>query len=449
MTLRFKISLFISLLFTALFGLASFFIIYQYAQFRKEEFRQRLEEKAINTIRLLVEVKEVDNQVLKTIDQNSINKLYDEKTLVFDAHHRLLYSSLDDTRITWTEADLNYLRQHKTFFKKEGDYEIYGVYHDTKQEDFYALISANDNYGKRKLRYLIYLVLVVYAVLTSLAWVLCFSVTRRLLLPLSRFHRSISEVNENNLAYRLETRDDSNNEIEGLAREFNHLLQRLEDAYQRQKEFTAQASHELRTPLARISARLENQLASGQPMQPADTAALLKSIGQITELINSLLVLSKVEGQTGTSREACRVDELLYTCIEKVHAENPAFRAELDMQDPGMTEAQLTILSNSLLLEIAFYNLLKNAAAYSPDCRAQILLLTENERLRIIIRNNGPALSPEEQLLLFRPFMRGSHARQHPGFGLGLRITRRILHALGHEIRYSSREGLHEFIIIC
>lgn len=111
MTLKNRISLLVSLLFTILFGLASTLIFVLYSNFRKEEFRDRLEIKALSNIKLLVNVKEVDDQLLKMIDQNSINKLYDEKTLVFDSHFKLIYSSIDDAKINWSIDDLKYLKK--------------------------------------------------------------------------------------------------------------------------------------------------------------------------------------------------------------------------------------------------------------------------------------------------------------------------------------------------
>jgi two-component system sensor histidine kinase ArlS len=172
MTLKTRISLFVSCLFTILFGLASTVIFVLYSNFRKEEFRDRLEIKALSNIKLLVNVKEVDDQLLKMIDQNSINKLYDEKTLVFDSHYKLIYSSIDDAKIDWSVNDLKYLKKHKTFFKQQGDYEVYGVFYDTKDKDFYALISATDNYGKRKLLFLRYTLIISYVFLLACAGLL-------------------------------------------------------------------------------------------------------------------------------------------------------------------------------------------------------------------------------------------------------------------------------------
>ncbi|MFY7756987.1 MAG: sensor histidine kinase, partial [Flavobacterium stagni] len=106
MTLKRKIAINVSIAFSILFGLAATYIYISFSNFRKEEFKDRLTEKALTTAKLLLEVKEIDNTILKLIDQNTINKLYNEKTLVFDGQYKLVYQSLDDSKIKYTKDDL-------------------------------------------------------------------------------------------------------------------------------------------------------------------------------------------------------------------------------------------------------------------------------------------------------------------------------------------------------
>lgn len=450
MTLKFKISLFISLLFTVLFGAAALIIITLFSDFRQDEFQQRLEEKALTSVKLLADVQEVDKQLLKVIDKNTINLLYNEKTLVFDSGFNLVYSSLDDTRINWTKEDLQYLNKHDKFFKEEGENEIFGVHYTSAGINYYALISADDTNGKRKLKYLVYLVGVTYAVLTAMAWILCFYTTKRLLSPLDTFQRKISQINEHNLDTRFPVQDGTTgrqNEINLLAKEFNFLLERIADAYQKQKEFTAHASHELRTPLARISAQLENRLLTVEEQDKPFVVATLQNINQLNSLINSLLILSTVENKKAGGIEALRLDEIIYKSIEKLHAEAPGFKAVLEMQEAGLTEEQLMVQGNPFLLETVFYNLFKNAFRYSSNGQATITINASAKPVKVVVSNDGATLSQEEQKKLFQPFMRGANARQASGLGLGLRIVQRILHYYGYSIQYQVINGQNVFIL--
>ncbi|OXA75660.1 Signal transduction histidine kinase [Flavobacterium aquidurense] len=438
MTLKNRISLLVSLLFTILFGLASTVIFVLYSNFRKEEFRDRLEIKALSNIKLLVNVKEVDDQLLKIIDQNSINKLYDEKTLVFDSHYNLIYSSIDDAKITWSIDDLKYLKQHKTFFKQQGNYEVYGVFYDTKDRDFYALISATDDYGKRKLLFLRYTLIVSYIFFTCICWVLTSFMVRKAMSPLSIFHQKIKNINENNLDTRIESKS-TKNEIDLIANEFNFMMDRIEMSYQKQKEFTAHASHELRTPLSRITSQIENTITDRATSDKGKSflKTILSDVNQLTELINSLLILSKIDDKNHENYEVQRMDEILFSSIENLNKSFPDFIILFEMEENDNLDTALEIRGNKNLLEIAIGNVLKNACVYSTNKQAKVKISSEKDHLIISVFNTGKTLNEEEQKRLFQAFMRGENSKGTSGFGLGLRIVNRILTLHKATITYS------------
>ncbi|KFF02722.1 HAMP domain-containing sensor histidine kinase [Flavobacterium reichenbachii] len=440
MTLKNRISLLVSLLFTILFGLASTVIFILYSNYRKEEFRDRLEIKALSNIKLLVNVKQIDNQLLKIIDQNSINKLYDEKTLVFDSNYKLIYSSIDDAKINWSVNDLKYLKKNKTFFKQQGDYEVYGVFYDTKDKDFYALISATDNYGKKKLLFLRYTLIVSYIFFTCLCWVITSFTVKKLMNPLNDFHQRIKNINENNLDTRVETK--SNNEIDLIANEFNFMMDRIEISYQKQKEFTAHASHELRTPLSRITSQIENVVSDGNTSDKSKSflKTILSDVNQLNELINSLLILSKIDTKNNENSEVHRMDEILFSSIESLNKSFPDFAILFEIEESENLDTALEIKGNKNLLEIALSNVLKNACVYSDNKQAKVKISSNENQLIIAVSNTGNTLNDEEQKNLFQPFMRGQNSKGTTGFGLGLRIVKRILTLHQANIQYDVTE---------
>lgn len=438
MTLKNRISLLVSLLFTILFGLASTLIFVLYSNFRKDEFRDRLEIKALSNIKLLVNVKEIDNQLLKMIDQNSINKLYDEKTLVFDSNYKLIYSSIDDAKIKWSIDDLKYLKKNKTFFKKQGNYEVYGVFYDTKDRDFYALISATDNFGQRRLLFLRYTLIVSYIFFTCICWVVTSITVKKLMSPLNTFHQKIKNINENNLDTRVESKRNKD-EIDLIANEFNFMMDRIEISYQRQKEFTANASHELRTPLSRITSQIENVIADTKTSDERKSFLknILSDVNQLTELINSLLILSKIDNKNHENNEVHRMDEILFSAIENLNKTYPEFVILFDIEENDNLDVALEIKGNKNLLEIALSNVLKNACVYSDNKQAKVVISTQDDNLIISVSNTGETLNEEEQKNLFQPFMRGKNSKGTSGFGLGLRIVQRILTLHNASITYS------------
>lgn len=441
MTLKNRISLLVSLLFTILFGLASTLIFVLYSNFRKEEFRNRLEIKALSSIKLLVNVKEIDNQLLKIIDQNSINQLYDEKTLVFDSNYHLIYSSIDDAKIDWSIDDLKYLKKHKTLFKQQGDYEVYGVFYDTTAKDFYALISATDNYGKRKLLYLRYILIISYVFFTAICWIATSFTVKKVMSPLGIFHQKIKNINENNLDTRIQSKS-NRNEIDLIANEFNFMMDRIEISYQKQKEFTANASHELRTPLSRITSQIENTISKPEtdPESRSFLSIILADVNQLTELIHSLLILSKLDNKKDDYTETYRIDEILFSSIEKINRTYPDFVILFGMEEGENLDSLLEVRGNKTLLEIAIVNILKNACVYSDNKQAVVNIRSQDNNLIISVSNTGNTLDEEEQKNLFQPFMRGKNSKGTTGFGLGLRIVHRILGQHKASISYSIPE---------
>ncbi|MEY4937850.1 MAG: Sensor kinase CusS, partial [Bacteroidota bacterium] len=376
-------------------------------------------------------------------------ELIDEKTLIFDAEYNLIYSSIDDAKINWTLDDLNYLKTYKTFFKKDNHYEIYGVFHDTKDKDYYALISATDNYGKRKLEYLVFILIVAYLIFTPFCWLVTSYVVQNLLEPLDIFHHKIKNINANNLDTRLEIKK-GNNEIDLIAKEFNMMMQRIDNSYQKQKEFAANASHELRTPLARMLSRVENKIQHADTNQ--DTKSFLNNIlsdvNQLSELIHSLLILSKLDNQKVHDEETHRLDELIYDCIEKLNKTYPDFKIVLNIDFSDNIDILMEIKGRKSLLEIAIINLLKNAYMYSTNKQADVTIAEKANLLELTIFNTGKSLSLEEQKNLFQPFMRGKNAIGISGLGLGLRMVQRILLQHNSKIEYKSLDEHSNFFKI-
>jgi signal transduction histidine kinase len=445
MNLKNKISLIFSLLFTFIYAISATIIYVSLADFREEEFESRLNEKAITSIKLLIDVEKMDKQLLKLIDQNSINKLYDEKILIFDADYKLIYSSIDDAKINWNIEDLNFLKAHKSFFRKENHYEICGVFYHTIGSDFYALISAKDNFGERKLEYLLYILIATYLLFTTLTWLFSYQIVKRLLSPIDAFHTKIKGINENNLDTRIKVKF-KKDEIDLLANEFNQMLERINYSYKMQQEFTANASHELRTPLARMTAQLENKILKDKEAGIPNpfNENLLNDVNQLSALVDSLLILSKLERKTSQQNEICRIDELIFDSSVILNKLFPDFKIDLEIEEVD----NLEVKGNKSLLSIAVINLFRNAYLYSDSKLAKVKITSEANILKITISNDGKTISKEEQSRLFEPFIRGKNVKDKSGLGLGLPIVLRILNHHRYKIEYSiSPEGENQFTL--
>jgi len=449
MTLRSRISLFVTILFTILYAITASTVIFLFSEFRSEEFQDRLRQKALSTVELLIELKETDQEVIKNLDRQKVDNLFEEKTLVFNKDFKLIYSSLYDSLLTWEKRDLLALGKKKEFFKKINETEVYGSYYNFKNEPYYILISAKDTSGLRKLQYLIYVLSFSFVIFTLLALFLTRITIDRLLIPLHFFHKKIKSINENNLGERIEIKSEKN-EIDLLANEFNLMLKRIDDSLKNQLEFTANASHELRTPISRMMAQIENKIIDSTISidMKEFLNKILSDTNQIAELIHSLLILSKNQKSISNQEEMQRLDEIIYSCIEKISQHYPDCKIYFDIQIENETDDIKEVRGNKTMLEIVFMNLIKNAYNYSSNKEVTIRIDQQPHQINCIISNNGMVINETDQKRLFEPFMRGENSMGTSGFGLGLRIVERILSIHHSKISYKIGKGnRNEFIL--
>ncbi|MBL7775286.1 MAG: hypothetical protein JNK89_04745, partial [Saprospiraceae bacterium] len=152
MNIRARLTLQFSLIVASILVLFSLSVYVLSANYRRDEFYSRLESRAITTARLLVSVKEVDKDLLRIIDQNSIHQIFEEKVLVFDSRDTLVYASLDDFPLRYDRALLHEIRRQKKMEFVEKDREIIGLSYAAQGGKFVVLASAYDRYGRSKLR---------------------------------------------------------------------------------------------------------------------------------------------------------------------------------------------------------------------------------------------------------------------------------------------------------
>ncbi|WP_304232525.1 HAMP domain-containing sensor histidine kinase [Jiulongibacter sediminis] len=444
MTLRRRISVTVASVFSLILALTCTTIFISSAKFREDEFISRLKDRALNTVRLLVEVQEVDNQLLKLIDKNTLNSFLNEKVLVFDETFAPIYSSLDDEELKWEHNDLITLRQDGFLYRKVGKRELIGISHLYQNETYYVLNSAEDVYGKRKLDYLLLILIITFLVGTSLIWVVVLYVIKNLLRPLEVMKDQIIEISANKLRHRI-PEETGLQEIKALTEAFNKMIGRIGAAFEAQREFNANASHELRTPLARLTVRIDGMRSkfSDQPEIMTYLNGLTEDVEQLSDLIQSLLLLSRLEkGESPTDLETVRIDELIFTAFDQMKKSGKDADLNFEIEELPDQDVQLEVMGNKSLLQIAFNNLLRNALEYGETPRASVHISNlSSESLVVAIDNDGKVLSDYEQSRLFQPFVRHSNSQHKAGSGLGLRITQRILNYHKAGIKYSSPNG--------
>lgn len=265
-------------------------------------------------------------------------------------------------------------------------------------------------------------------------------VCRRALAPVRWMADAARGVTAADLRARLAvpTPDD---ELRELASQFNALLTRLEESFERQRHFTAEASHQLRTPLAGLRGTLEVSLR--RERDPAEyrrtLAAAVTQTDRLTRIVESLLFLARADAESRPPGcEAVELGAWLAAHLDATWAAHP--RAGDLRRDFGMGEP-LTVTAQPTLLAQAFDNVLDNAFKYSePGSPVVVTLAGYGDAVTLGVTDRGVGIPAEALPRVFEPFYRADAARLRgvKGHGLGLAVTARVVAALGGTVSANS-----------
>ena len=424
-------------------------LIYTFsATYRSEEFFDRLENRAVTSARLLVSVIEVDKNLLRIIDQNSVPALPQEEILMFDEKDSLVYSSLEMPRKMINKGLLARIRENKLLRFNDGTREIVGVFYQQDGEEIISIASAYDLYGRNKLRNLSTTLLmglligILLIVLTGRVF------AKQILSPLANMNTQVSKITAGNLAQRI---DEGNrrDEIALLAMNFNRMLQRIEMAFEVQRSFVSNASHELRTPLAAMRSQLQVTLEKDR--NPVEYQKVLQSLledtNSFTELTTGLLHLAQsgVENQDLLFSDV-RIDEALFTAQEELARRKPEYHFQFAYDTLPEDEAALTVKGNEQFLIMAMTNLMDNACKFSPDQTVFMSLSAQAGFIEVHFRDNGPGIPLDDMVKIFSPFHRGENVKGLvKGHGIGLSLCKKITEVHHGEILVNSKheKGSH------
>jgi signal transduction histidine kinase len=445
-SLRIRFALGFTLLFAVFLGTALIIIYISYADFRKDEFYRRLKDRALTTFRFLVEVEQIDNEILKLIDKNTMNSLYDEKILIYK-DKQLIYESLNKHVIDVDDTLFNLAAINKTYNTVQNQYEVVALNIKQGNASYTVVASAYDKFGRRKMNFLKWVIVIVYTSGLLLSGFATYLFVKQVIKPLDSLNKNIENITSENLHLRL-VEIGQGKEVNKLATSFNHMLVRLEQSFNFQKDFIHYASHELRTPLTAMIGVTETALAKDLPNEQYRVILqkLYDQQQELTNMTNSLLLLSDKKLQQKLYPQL-RVDELVFRSVEIVRNIFTSAKIEVNIDGFIASEDAMMVTGNEPLLLMAINNLLKNAIQYSSDKVVFITIRTDGQRKVIEFKNEGDFFPEEEKKLLFTPFYRGSNAGGSRGYGLGLPLVRQIAELHNANIEYYREDRYNVFIL--
>lgn len=440
-TIRTRLTLQFTFIVSFILILFSLSVYYFSASYRESEFYSRLENKAINTAKLLLEVKEVDYDLLKIIDQNTINALHKEKVVIFDYKNNQIYNSRNNDSIAVSIDLLNQIRLKKKIRYHQGQHEVLGILFTDKYDRFVVLASAYDIYGLSKLKnlklvlFIVFIVSIVFTVLIGRIY------ANRALKPMSNVVKQVDKINISSLNMRV-SEGNGTDEIAQLAITFNQMLERLESAFEMQRSFVSNASHELRTPLTSITGHIEVSLM--KPRSSDEYVAILESvledIRNLNALSNGLLDLAKASSDISEIvLQPLRIDEIMWETREELLKQKKDYSVSIRFPETIDDEMKLTVLGNEHLLKIAMVNLMDNACKYSADKTVEIRLAVDDSFVIANFTDNGIGIDPRDVDKIFQPFFRARNSKKISGNGLGLSLTDKIIKLHGGTVSVSSQ----------
>jgi signal transduction histidine kinase len=409
--------------------LFSLVIYYFNSLYRQQDFYGRIEGRSNIAAAHYLEADEVDKQ---TRDQNQI-KYYQvlphEVITIYDTTGQLVLTEGGESLELAQEQLQTIISKGKIQFEKN-DRQVVGILYQDNQGDFIVLASSVDTYSLRKLQYLKTILIVGF--LGSMVVVLLagWAFAKQALLPITKVVSEVEKISASDLHLRLSNAD-GHDEVSHLARTFNHMLNRLETAFEMQRTFVSNASHELRTPLTAMIGELD--VALMKEREPEEYQRVLRSILEdarlLTELSNGLLQIAQASVDPSKVKLVnLRFDEVVWMAREQALRRQPTATIDIRFSDFPEDEERLIVKGNEALLLIAIVNVLENAIKFSPMGNQIAGTIHVKEKYIILyIEDKGLGIAEDDLNKVFIPFFRAGNVRNITGHGIGLPLTERIL----------------------
>ena len=434
MPVKIRITLLFTLLVWGILTLVCTSVYYFSYTNRIKDIQTRLANRAITTGRLLGQGGVFDQALIRKIDSSTSVAMKDKVVEAYDAFDKRIYWYSDNTAdtIRTNRPIIDRARVEKApIYFKQGAKDAIAFYYRDENSSFVIIAAAYDEAGNEKLRHLRLVLTLSFAggILISVIGGYLFSIS--LLRPLRRISDEVNEISARNLARRIRSaRANAKDEWFYLSDTLNQLLNRLQESFEIQGRFIANASHELSTPLTSISSQLEVALQRMRSVE--EYRNVIQSVYQDTQQLNkltqTLLEFARASGTAaGLEIDLIRIDEILLRLPGEISKTNDLFIVTLEFDQLPEAEEALLVFGNEELLFTAIKNIVSNACKYSEDHHATIRLSVQGGEIRVRIEDRGRGISEEEWENIFQPIYRTEEGHSIPGFGLGLSLARRII----------------------
>jgi signal transduction histidine kinase len=408
-----------------LFGSSIYYFQYNYSY---EDFYKRLETRVSIAEKYYLDHDDANAQSLKQLRDNHLEKLSEETEYII-----LLPDTFDFKKVAEDKllpvGLLELVYSNKSARYQSDNVFYYGEKFKRESSTYLVIVSAKNYYSTHHLILLRNVLIGEGLISILIVMYLSYYFSKRVFEPIDNIITKVNSISTNNIHLRLDEVKDKG-EISELISTFNSLLNRVEVAFETNKNFISNASHEFSTPLTSIIGEADVALMKDRsPVEYKDT--LQRILGQaerLNKISQSLLFLA----QTGykenrLSFNIIRTDELILESKEMMDQLIPGNKIQINFNLLPENPFKLKVFGNKELLLLAFTNILTNACKYSQNKPVFISLAATNSDVVLVFKDQGIGIPEQELEYIYDPFFRASNTEAYDGYGIGLPLTRNII----------------------
>lgn len=446
MKIKDRLALYFTLISTITLLMVLCAVYFMFLKFMEADFFVRLRDRTMITAKLYLEADEITTDSLDKVRSQYLEKLNGEVIRIYNSKNTATF--IGDDQQYWSNATINKVRKQKRLQFKDGKRQVVGIFYKDNQGDFVILASAIDKstfYRLEKLRNIMAITFVIIFILLLLSgrWI-----SKKILKPLDLFIDEVKQIKSSNLHFRVQE-GKNKDEIYLLARNFNVLMEHLEQAFVLQKSFIANASHELRTPVTRIMMTSELSLAQDRTTKAYQEAltSVMEDAENMDKIISGLVNLAQADLEFGNQQlSAIRIDKLLVAIEQEWKRKGNKLSIFID--DHHDPERSFLILANATLLLIAINNIISNAFKFAEQQEVSCRLELSTTYITLSISDLGLGIKASVLPEIFKPFYSFSEKTPNTGNGMGLYMAHKIVTLFKGSLEaYNGKEQGATFLI--
>ncbi|WP_367868181.1 sensor histidine kinase [Pedobacter sp. WC2423] len=407
---------------------------------RLKSFMNKLDERAVTVAQFYLAEDNLSKDIFRQVAKKFPQSLTHESIRVYDDKFNSKFTREDS--VSWKHEFLAQIVKKKSIHLRQGETQITGIYYPDNSGNFIVVVSAVDDRGLHDMEQLRLIMTAFFISSLFITFFIGRIFARISLQPIVSITDNLKRIRASSLHHRLSVNQSKTDETDNLSSAINQLLEHLEQSFESQKSFVANASHELRTPITSILGEAEITLMKERSSEEYKHALqeIVGSVERLNYIINSLMELMQTN-LDNKDFQSIRIDELIWEIADEL-----AFKTNTDpikiVYDLPADQSKRTLQGNRQLLFIAINNILKNAVKFSVGQEVLCTVGYKHQQMVIAIKDVGIGMSPADVKKIFQPFYRAANALNFSGYGIGLSLTNNIVKQHNGSIQVESVLGL-------